>query len=547
MRIALAIALWVCAFITTASFGQKVAGPLIIEPDIAPGYTLFAPLNSYNTYLIDNCGRIINTWQSQFYPGNTAYLLPNGNLLRTRRLTNEVINGGGGGGGLELFDWDSNLIWTFELNNDLLRLHHDVAYLPNGNILMIAWELHSEAEALEAGRDPALIPSDGVIWSEQIIEVKPVPPASSEIVWKWSLWDHLVQDFDSSKEGFGVVSDHPELVDINYVSQTIPDWIHANSLDYNEALDQIIISSPFFNEFWVIDHSTTTAQAATHEGGVSNKGGDLLYRWGNPLTYKRGMSADQKLFGQHDAHWIHDGEHAGKVILFNNNKGSNFSSVEIIDLPFNTDLNYDFDGTYGPAEPDFVYTDVPKEQLFSQIMAGAQALPNGNLLICSSRQGIFFEVTPANEKVWLYKSPVTTNGIVNRDFPETDADFKNDLNFRVVKYSEDYPAFTGRDVRPKEPIEGEPWACPLVTETESEVTTDQVAVFPNPAVDKVYIRSRDNSQVLSTKLLTLEGHLLLKRSERGQVELDVTGLSDGIYFLIVNNRAFKIFRTATVR
>jgi hypothetical protein len=300
----------VCIFASSQSIGQKIAGPLLIEPGIAPGYTLFAPLNSKDTYLIDNCGRVINSWQSDSYPGNTVYLMPNGNLLRTKRLTNTVITGGGGGGGVELLDWQSKVIWSFALNNDLLRLHHDVTFLPNGNILMIVWELRTEAEALAAGRDPSLIPSAKVIWSEQIIEVRPVAPAGSEIVWKWSLWDHLVQDFDNNKPGFGVVADHPELVNINYSAQNIPDWIHANSIDYNEDLDQIVLSSPFFNEFWIIDHSTTTAQAATHTGGISNKGGDLLYRWGNPLTYKNGTTADQKLFGQHHVHWIKEGEHA---------------------------------------------------------------------------------------------------------------------------------------------------------------------------------------------------------------------------------------------
>jgi hypothetical protein len=540
--------LWLCFFIISSGNGQKIAGPVVLESGVAPGYTLFAPLNSKTTYLIDNCGRVINSWESEFFPGNTAYLLPNGNLLRAKRLPNEVITGGGGGGGVELFDWDSNLLWTFELNNDSLRLHHDIAPLPNGNVLMIVWELRTEEEALQAGRNPSLIPTEKVIWSEQILEVKPIPPASHEIVWKWSLWDHLIQDFDNTKPAFGIVSDHPERVDINYLSQVIPDWIHANSIDYHESLDQIIISSPFFNEFWIIDHSTTTAEAATHEGGVSNKGGDLLYRWGNPLTYKRGTASDQRLFGQHDVHWIEDGPHSGKVILFNNNKGTNFSSVEILDLPLNSTATYDLNGqAYGPEEPDLIYTATPKEDFFSQIMAGAQALPNGNLLICSSRQGIFFEVTPANEQVWLYKSPVTVNGIVNRDFTETDPDYKNDLNFRAVKYGEEYPAFTGRDLTPSEPIEGEPWACPVVGTTENEVASGNLHVFPNPAREKLYIRSSHESTILSVKLLTLQGQVLLSTTEKNELALDVMTLPDGIYFLQVNHESFKIVKAGNFK
>lgn len=545
---ALKIACCVCLLVRSPCFSQKIAGPLIVEPRIAPGYTLFAPLNSNHTFLIDNCGQVINQWQSDFHPGNTAYLLPNGNLLRTKRLTNEVITGGGGGGGVELFDWNSNLIWSFELNNDSLRLHHDIAYLPNGNILMIVWELRTGQEALDAGRDPALIPPEEVIWSEQIIEVKPNPPNSPEIVWKWSLWDHLIQDFDNTKPGFGPVADHPELVDINFLSRNIPDWIHANAIDYHEELDQIIISSPFFNEFWVIDHSTTTEEAATHEGGIANKGGDLLYRWGNPLTYKRGTTGDQKLFGQHDVHWIKAGEHTGKIIFFNNNKGSNFSSVEIIDPPLNSSGAYELVAdTYGPEEPNVIYTTNPKERLFSQIMAGAQALPNGNLLICSSRQGIFFEVTPDDETVWLYKSPVTVQGIVNRDFMESDPDFKNDLNFKVVKYAEDYAAFANRTLIPKEPIEGEPWACDLVTGAEHPLTTEEIEVFPNPATHRVHIRSVKRETILSTELRTLQGQRLLRKRETGQVELDVRGLPDGLYLLSVNGRTIKIAITGGIR
>ncbi|GIR57077.1 MAG: hypothetical protein CM15mP64_4890 [Candidatus Neomarinimicrobiota bacterium] len=35
------------------------------------------------------------------------------------------------------------------------------------------------------------------------------------------------------------------------------DWKHLNSIDYNEDLDQIIISSRHHDEIYIIDHSTT--------------------------------------------------------------------------------------------------------------------------------------------------------------------------------------------------------------------------------------------------------------------------------------------------
>ena len=63
------------------SFSQNTVGTISVKNEVMEGYTLF---NSYNfTYLINNCGQVINKWTSAFPPGNSAYLLPNGNLLRT--------------------------------------------------------------------------------------------------------------------------------------------------------------------------------------------------------------------------------------------------------------------------------------------------------------------------------------------------------------------------------------------------------------------------------------------------------------------------------
>src|SRR6185312_13593635 len=119
----------------------------------------------------------------------------------------------------------------------------------------------------------------------------------------------------------------------NNRGRTNADWTHFNGIAYNPDLDQIMVSVWTFSEFWIIDHSTTTAEAASHKGGRSGKGGDLLYRWGNPRAYRAGTEKDQKLFRQHNAHWIpkgHPGE--GNLLVFNNGSGrpgnTAFSSVD---------------------------------------------------------------------------------------------------------------------------------------------------------------------------------------------------------------------------
>ena len=95
---------------------------------------------------------------------------------------------------------------------------------------MIVWETRTRNEAIAEGRDPATIPGN-TFTPDKIIEVKPTGPTSGNIVWEWYVWDHLIQDFDSSKANYGVVGDHPELIDINFGDSFLFDWLHTNSLD----------------------------------------------------------------------------------------------------------------------------------------------------------------------------------------------------------------------------------------------------------------------------------------------------------------------------
>jgi hypothetical protein len=270
--------------------------------------------------------------------------------------------------------------------------------------LLIAWETKTQQEAIAEGRDPGHISSQG-FFPDHIIEVQPTGPTSGTIVWQWHVWDHLIQNYNSLKENYGVVGDHPELVDINYAASSQSDWLHTNSIDYNVEFDQILLSVHNFNEIWVIDHSTTTAEAAGHSGGNSGKGGDILYRWGNPQAYGRGTSADQKLFLQHDANWIDPGcPGEGHILIFNNGGNRFYSTVDEIVPPVDGNGDYYLApvSTYGPTVQIWTYN--PQPSFYASIISGAQRLPNGNTLICNGETGEIFEVTPAESTVWQYNT-----------------------------------------------------------------------------------------------------------------------------------------------
>lgn len=409
-----------CLVLCLLSTSAPTIGQAIVKSDFraALGYTLIAPVTSPTTYLIDNDGRVVHQWLGGGAAGLVVYLLPNGHLLRTGTVTSTVFGASAGSGGrIDELGWDGALVWTYTLSTDRYLMHHDIAPLPNGNVLTIAWEIHTVNEAIEAGRDPNRL-NGGSFWTEAIFEIRPALPAGGDIVWEWHAWDHLVQDFDPGKSNYADVSKHPERMDINFGPQT-PDWLHFNAIAYNPGLDQIVVSSRTLSEVWVIDHSTTAAEAMTHSGGRSNKGGDIIYRWGNPQTYRAGTAADQKLFDQHGVHWIPNGlPGAGHFLIFSNGNARNFSTVDEIAPPVDKNGRYSRDSgaAYGPPETVWSYGRNDQPQFLSRIFGGAQRLPNGNTLICISTSFRTIEVTPEGEVVWEMNTGDLTGGTGSGSF-----------------------------------------------------------------------------------------------------------------------------------
>lgn len=376
-----------------------------------PGYTLY-PLSN-KAYLIDNCGKLINEWSFNNSNRLATYLMPNGNLFWLGALSPNTFTGGGGSSGsMEIRDKDNFLLWSYSYYvPDEYATHHDVEILPNGNILLIVWEENDLTESIAFGRNPSTV-INNEIWSLRIDEIEPVGTNQINVVWQWRVTDHVIQDYSANAANYGVIAHNPQLIDAN-AGPNDRDWLHCNGIDYNADLDQIIVSSRDLNEVFIIDHSTTTAEAASHTGGIYGKGGDLLYRWGNPASYDRGNGNGQILEGQHDPRWIRKGfANEGAISIFNNFGGiaPNTSSVEIFFPPMDSAGFYtqplDSFTAFAPNTSAFTYTNGPEGNFFTGNQGGAQVLPNGNVLIFEANSKRQFELNPStNSVVWQYLSP----------------------------------------------------------------------------------------------------------------------------------------------
>jgi Arylsulfotransferase (ASST) len=463
--------------------GNKAkSGVSINNPKAFQGYTLISPISASKSYLIDMNGNIVRTWEGGTAPAITAYLLPDGNLLRPASGTTGLLAGRNGifpKGHIQEFNWDGEVVWDFAFQSrkeDIKSQYtHDMIKLPNGNVLAIMTMDKTAAETTAAGRKET-----GPIGAESLLELRPKGKNEAEIVWEWHVWDHLIQEHDAAKPKYGKVADHPERIDLNFNEVSLNnlfggkgkgiggiggkggiggvpagDWTHFNGLAYNADLDQVMISVHGFSEFWIIDHGTTKAEAAGHKGGKYGKGGDILYRWGNPHAYLTGKTTDQRLFGQHNAHWIPKGlPGAGHVLVFNNGLGrkdGNYSSVDEIVLPVDAKGHYPRKaGTaFGPDKALWSYTAPTKTDFYAMIISGAQRLPNGDTLICSGTNGTVFEVTPDKEIMWKYDASTLTGGGKLGGLAKGVGGFSATMVFRALRFGPNDPALDKKKLTPQ--------------------------------------------------------------------------------------------------
>lgn len=371
------------------------------------GLTLYSLQNGTTAQLVDTANVTVKTWSGLTSgTGYSSYLMPGGELVRSVKVSNSTFNGGGACGGVQKYSYTGTLLWNYTHSSTTYYTHHDHCPLPNGNVLLIAYESKTQAELTAAGGTVTL----SSIWPEKIIEVQPTGATTGNIVWEWHVWDHLVQNVNSTKGNYQTsIVNHPELLNINYLTQK--DWMHMNGIDYNPILDQIVVSSHNLNEWYVIDHSTTTAQAASHSGGNSGKGGDFLYRWGNPGAYQ---AVGTKILNvTHDAHWIPEFPgtpyaNSGRLVGFNNQGvSSSQSSIDQVVPPLATGYTYSI--TTGSAFTPATYTQRNSGFGYSSNEGGSEQYPNGNQLVCVAMSGKIYELNPAGTPIFTITAGGTTS------------------------------------------------------------------------------------------------------------------------------------------
>ncbi len=390
------------------------------------GFALYNTQGSSTTYLVDENQNIAHSWSMSTDCNYTVALKKNGNLIRGTTYNNNILNGAAYGGRVQEIDPNGNVVWDYIYSSANYLSHHDLTLIGD-NVLLTAWEVKTSSEVTAAGYT-GNVGSSG-IWPTHFIELEPDGNGGANIVWEWHIWDHLCQDVDPNKPNYvSNISDHPELIDINMIQGGGGgpgggggDWFHVNGVDYNEELDQIAFSSRFASEIYIIDHSTTTLQAASHAGGNSGMGGDILYRWGNPSNY--GIPGTQVIPNAvHDVRWIeNDGRpYGGYLQIFNNSGGGNGqSTIDEIKTPWDS-INNVYLRSSGQAFTPTSFSNRYTCMYSSPGQSASNRMSNGNIYVNASGgqqgAGVMYEVDSTGALIWGPHAAIGSNNGSQKGF-----------------------------------------------------------------------------------------------------------------------------------
>ena len=496
---------------------------LFVNAQSFNGFALYNSQGSNTTYLIDENQNIAHTWNMNTECNYTVDLKENGNLIRGTKGNTSVFSTGNiaaGGGIVQEIAPDGTIVWEYIYANSDHVSHHDLT-LVGDNVLLTAYEKKTSSELNDAGFNNATSEK----WPTHFVELAPDGNGGANIVWEWHIWDHMCQDTDNSEPNYTAnISDYPELIDINIIQGGGGpgggggDWFHVNGVDYNKDLDQIVFSSRFASEIYIIDHSTTTAEAATHSGGNSGMGGDILYRWGNPSNY--GMSGSQIIDNAvHDARWItDDGRPNGGYLQIFNNSGvsNNVSAIDGIETPWDAATNT-YLRTTGQAFAPSSYTTRYECAYSSSGQSSSDRMSNGNIYVNASGgqggAGVMYEVDVSGNIVWGPYNAQSQKG------------FRYECDYPGIIALESFMTSTATTT------------CFDATAVAEEMINEQLSIFPNPTRDLITISFEAKTlQDININILNSLGQQVYTSTFNNHIgtlneKVDLSSFSEGLYFV----------------
>jgi arylsulfate sulfotransferase len=338
-------------------------------------------------------------------------LLPNGHFLINFATANNV--GEALGSVLQEVDLGSNVIWSMtaaqlnaalaaaptsciECNVTILGMHHDIAILPNGHLVVLA--------------DTNEVVSGTTVFGDVVIDLGDMenvggnnPNHTPQPTWAWNEFKHF---------------------DINRRPYLYPDWTHTNAVIYSKDDNNLIISSRHQNWLVKIDYNNGAGA------------GDILWKMGAVLSTDTtpedtadfallnpdgtpDSNATDWFFAQHGPSFV-SANTTGKFSLTLFDNGDDRGVVDVVHgtcgvagqpACFSTVPVFNIDETAKTAT--FVVN--PTTEDYSFFGGNAEVLANGNLEYDESSdgsaavtQGAILEVTQSSSPQTIWKMVIGT-------------------------------------------------------------------------------------------------------------------------------------------
>ena len=254
------------------------------------------------------------------------------------------------------------IIDSFQCGNGYHADGHDFKLLPNGHVLLVAYDPRDSVDMRVVTGDPNAS-SHATVFGAIIQELD----TNKKVIFQWRSWDYF-NDTDATH------------LRLNNPNETSFDYAHINSVAMDT--DGMIIAS-----FRHMDEVTK----------INPKNGHIIWRWGGKHNYFTFIGDTLQFSHQHDVQRIPN----GNITMWDN--GNYHKSVwgdgSSHDTAFSRAIEYELDES-GPltARAVWEFRDLP----FSSAAGNVQRLANGNTFI-----GFGFlnapnamEVTPNGEKVF---------------------------------------------------------------------------------------------------------------------------------------------------